>query len=157
MTYTITRIYDDGGDWYDAPDEEYASIADARAAAEAYIDDQVQDGDYGQDEGMTSVTISYEITSDDDEYDEIYRYEASLAVDEDALIAQAGGDADCDHEWTSQGEGGCDQNPGVWSVGGTTMLYREHCARCCIVRETTHVGPQRNPGDRDTVRYYRRG
>ena len=60
---------------------------------------------------------------------------------------------DCDHEWTSEGEGGCDENPGVWSLGGTTIQTREHCEHCGVTRITISHGSQRNPGESDTVRY----
>ena len=29
------------------------------------------------------------------------------------------------HVWTREGMGGCDENPGVWSVGGTSYAYSE--------------------------------
>lgn len=152
-SYAITRIWDDGGEWYDTPRDEFETRALARAAAEAHIDDNIDSGDYGQDEGITDVRVSYEIESDDGDSG-IYRYTATLAVDEDALIAEAGGDPDCAHEWT--GKGGCTQNPGVWSTGGTSFLFREHCAHCGIVKETVSHGLQRNPDESDTVRYFRR-
>jgi hypothetical protein len=63
------------------------------------------------------------------------------------------GDSPDDHDWTAEGEGGCDENPGVWSTGGTSMMFRTHC-RACGLRRTEHTtGYQRNPGDHDTVEY----
>jgi len=35
------------------------------------------------------------------------------------------------HRWKR--EGGCKENPGVWSRGAL-MVYRETCERCCITR-----------------------
>jgi hypothetical protein len=70
-----------------------------------------------------------------------------------SLIKAAGGNPDCDHDWSSEGEGGCDENPGVWSTGGTTLVFRDHCDHCGIIRTRTDVGSQRNPGKHDTVRY----
>lgn len=77
-----------------------------------------------------------------------------------------GGDDDCEaverepdciegeeHEWTSEGEGGCDENPGVWSLGGTIMSFAAHCTVCSVRRVETHYGYQRNPGQCDEVRY----
>jgi hypothetical protein len=58
-----------------------------------------------------------------------------------------------DHEWTSKGEGGCDQNPGVWATGGTSMLFASHCRKCGLHREEHHTGSQRNPGEHDTASY----
>lgn len=152
--YTVSRIWDDGGEWPNQPDDEFDTIEEARNAAREYIDDHVDDGEYGQADGETSVTIHFAIANEDDDEIDSLLYEADLAVNEDALIAAAGGDPDCDHEWTSEGEGGCDENPGVWSIGGTSYLSREHCAHCGVIRETTSHGPQRNPGESDTVRYY---
>jgi uncharacterized protein (TIGR02996 family) len=58
-----------------------------------------------------------------------------------------------DHDWTSEGEGGCDENPGVWSTGGTSMTFASHCRTCGLHRTEYHCGSQRNPGERDTVEY----
>jgi hypothetical protein len=57
------------------------------------------------------------------------------------------------HAWTSADEGGCRQNPGVWSLGGTTFLFRARCRYCGTMRAIVERGIQRNPGERDTVRY----
>jgi hypothetical protein len=79
---------------------------------------------------------------------------------------ECGGDEGCDsiedepdcedglrHSWTSEGEGGCDENPGVWSLGGTTYSFSEHCRYCGVRRLTLHHGRQRNPYECDSVRY----
>lgn len=68
------------------------------------------------------------------------------------------GDRSCgldpnDHDWTSEGEGGCDENPGVWSVGGTAMEFASHCRTCGLRRNEYTCGSQRNPGDHDRVEY----
>ena len=63
-----------------------------------------------------------------------------------------GSDPD-DHDWTSEGEGGCDQNPGVWSTGGTSMQFASHCRKCGLRRIEKHTGSQRNPGEHNTVDY----
>jgi hypothetical protein len=77
-----------------------------------------------------------------------------------------GGDGVCDaiepepecvegltHTWTSHGEGGCDSNPGVWSLGGTTYSFSAHCRWCGVRRVETLLGSQRNPDQCDTVCY----
>lgn len=77
-----------------------------------------------------------------------------------------GGDADCnaveaepecadgyEHRWTSKGVGGCDSNPGVWSLGGTTLVFRERCVVCGVVKTETRFGSQRNPGQCDRVEF----
>lgn len=58
-----------------------------------------------------------------------------------------------DHSWSSEGEGGLDQNPGVWSIGGTGILTREHCTECLLRREYYFPGAQALPGECDTVTY----
>lgn len=77
-----------------------------------------------------------------------------------------GGDGQCDcveaepectayahHVWTPEGTGGCDTNPGVWSLGGTTYRYAHRCRLCGCGRSEVERGTQRNPGECDTVRY----
>ena len=89
-------------------------------------------------------------------------HDIELEVNHEARIKEAVGrwiDDVCgtdpaDHDWTSEGEGGLDENPGVWSLGGTKLLTREHCTRCGLCREETHAGSQRNPGEAAvSVRY----
>ncbi len=57
------------------------------------------------------------------------------------------------HDWSSEGMGGCNENPGVWSLGGTTMLCRDACEHCGIVRTTKTYGSQRNASDCDSCVY----
>ena len=57
------------------------------------------------------------------------------------------------HRWSSKGQGGCDENPGVWSLGGTTLQYRMACKYCGCVRVEVRRGSQRNPFECDTVEY----
>jgi hypothetical protein len=49
--------------------------------------------------------------------------------------------------------GGCDANPGVWSLGGTTYMTAEACVHCGIVRKTVEYGYQRNPDQCDKRTY----
>lgn len=57
------------------------------------------------------------------------------------------------HDWTSAGMGGCDENPGVWSVGGTAYQFAERCTVCATVRKYLKHGSQRNPYECDSVSY----
>lgn len=57
------------------------------------------------------------------------------------------------HEWTSEFEGGCTENPGVWSTGGTRLSFSAHCRCCGMSRKQVSVGSQRNPGEHDTTEY----
>ena len=58
-----------------------------------------------------------------------------------------------EHDWTNEGEGGCDSNPGVWSTGGTGLNFHSHCRKCGLKRVIHHTGSQRNPGECDTTTY----
>lgn len=58
-----------------------------------------------------------------------------------------------EHEWTSEHEGGCRENPGVWSTGGTSLLFVSRCRHCGMERHEHHLGTQRNPGEHDSITY----
>ena len=55
-----------------------------------------------------------------------------------------------EHVWSSEDMGGCTENPGVWSLGGTTLLFKAQCEHCGIVRTEKLLGSQRNEFDCDT-------
>jgi hypothetical protein len=57
------------------------------------------------------------------------------------------------HKWTFEGEGGCDENPGVWSMGGTMLVFYSRCLFCGITREEVMYGSQRDPYQCDTISY----
>jgi hypothetical protein len=57
------------------------------------------------------------------------------------------------HRWTTEGCGGCDSNPGVWSLGGTALRYIVRCIICGVRRVETCYGSERNPGECDRVSY----
>lgn len=113
----------------------------------------------GYDDDGAAVEVWYYIQ--DADYSWEHR-ERRLIVDIEPnhadLIRAAAGDEGCgldpdDHDWTSQGEGGCRENPGVWSTGGTSLVFRAHCRRCGLIRVEKRPGSQRNPGEHDTTRY----
>ena len=56
------------------------------------------------------------------------------------------------HDW--RGVGGCSQNPGVFSLGGTKLVFYRRCEKCGWDKRTVSVGSQRNPGEVDTVEYH---
>ena len=60
---------------------------------------------------------------------------------------------DFDHRWTSEGCGGLSQNPGVWSLGGTSYGFTRRCVLCGVREHELHRGTQRNPGECDERRY----
>ena len=113
----------------------------------------VTDGEWDPNGEMVPVWWSLRMDSGD----EINSGNLVVTVepDHDALIRAAGGDDGCDHRWvaTVEDEGGCNDNPGVWSAGGTTMVFRDHCSRCGLRRERVSHGTQRDPGQADEARY----
>jgi len=133
----------DGGDGGDT-DIEADSLEEAWEEAVAWA----KEGTWPP-EG-TRVDVHVSSVDDPDDY---RQKEIEIEPDEDALMAEAGADQNCAHEWTSEGEGGCDTNPGVWSLGGTAMAYAEHCKHCGLRKLTRICGSQRNPGECDTVRF----
>ena len=60
-----------------------------------------------------------------------------------------------EHDWCSPYEvvGGLKENPGVWSLGGTTIHTSEVCSHCGWFKKRTVYGSQRNPGQCDHVEY----
>lgn len=132
---------------------EYPHATTGREAAEQYV----ADGNWGDDGGAVKVSV-WRVGYDGADGAEVRVEENSYIIDIDpdheSLIRNAAGRDTglCgthpdDHEWTREGEGGCDENPGVWSLGGTAMAYREHCAHCDLRRSVRDPGSQRNPGE----------
>lgn len=155
-TRYAVELWDDSdgdGTVYCEADDDAEAIDDARSEAV----DWPGGGDWGPDGVRVEVryTVS-RIDADSGEWTEIHSGDVSVDVepDHEALIRAAGGDTECDHDWSSEGEGGCDENPGVWSRGGTTIATTEHCTLCGLVRTEVSRGSQRNPGESDTTEYY---
>lgn len=70
--YIITDIGDEGGTWGRTPDSEYATADEALAAAQAYVDAHVDEGDYGQTPVTgVSVTVYIEVCEVDDAGEEL--------------------------------------------------------------------------------------
>lgn len=110
-----------------------------------------REGSWGDEGASVSVWIT-ETNSKGEETD-FHSMTVEIEPDHAALIRRAGGDPRCDHDWTSEGEGGCRENPGVWSLGGTKMSFASHCRTCGLHRRALWHGSQRNPGEQDTVSY----
>jgi len=142
-------------------DEDREIEADTIEQAVASIDDEADDwcsdGEWGDD--GAAIEIYWKLYADEDQTEELDEGSCTITIEpnHDALIKAAGGDVDCDHEWSSEGEGGCDENPGVWSTGGTSMVFVSHCTQCGLRRRENHTGSQRNPGEHDTVEYEQPG
>lgn len=139
---------------------EYA-VADYNAddAAKQYV----EDGDWGSDlSGSINVSVwRVGIDSDGDDCnveEDDFDIDLAEVVDHADAIREAMGDAGCglnpdDHDWTSEGDGGLRENPGVWSTGGTSIVVKSHCRKCGLRRTEKHCGSQRNPGEGDSVEY----
>lgn len=62
----------------------------------------------------------------------------------------------CDeHDWKSYFPlvRGLKENPGVWSLGGTTTKYKEVCSITGWYKVEIRYGVQRNPGQCDSIEY----
>lgn len=126
------------------------------AECEEACEEWVSGGDWGSD--GASISVGWTVTAhregdEDDEEVTSGHHTVEVKPDHDSLIRAAGGDPECDHDWTSEGEGGCSESPGVWSHGGTSMSFASHCRLCGLHRREYHTGSQRNPGEHDTVSY----
>lgn len=136
-----------------------SDVYDADEAAKQYVDD----GDWGDDHrGSITVytwqwAIDYKgnrcrVNESSHDIDLIATFDHAEAIKN--VMGNAGcGTSPDDHDWTSEGEGGCDTNPGVWKLNGTTMVYKSHCRCCGLHRTETVLGWQRNPGEGDSVEY----
>lgn len=164
VTYTLTMRCEGGGQdrvtFAARPTDEECDEATA---------DWTREGEWGDD--GCEVGYWWELTrltaagwAADEDGEEVASDRGSVEIDPDhsSLIRAAcgregwgrccGGDPD-DHDWTSEGEGGCRENPGVWSTGGTSMSFASHCRACGLRRSEHACGSQRNPGEHDTVSY----
>ena len=132
------RVWDDGySETFEIDaDEDFAAFA-----AKVW-----GDGDWG--EGNYRVEYTWEVTEDGEIIDSGSGF-IEHQIEEPTCLESADGE----HDWTSEFEGGCTENPGVWSLGGTTMSFSCHCRHCGMEKTEVNYGSQRNPGQCDTVEY----
>jgi hypothetical protein len=164
MTYTLA-VQSCMGD-KDSFEVEADSDDEAKASVPAYVEDWAQEGDW-DDEG-DRVSVYWElhpgktvgggwIAAGRQVVDIPHNYVGLvlLAVRESHFGEHAQDEEDrvlrCDHEWV--GVGGCDENPGVWSEGGTAVRIVERCGVCGLRRVRRYTGSQYNPSEHDTVSY----
>lgn len=165
MSETTTKTYslemNDGASW------ETQTFADEPTTeqCEEACQEWVKGGEWGDD----GASISARWTLTDADGDEIDSGSVTVEIEPDhsaQIRAALGdkwhnatqherccGDSPDDHDWTSEGEGGLDSNPGVWSTGGTSLSIADHCRTCGLHRSRHLTGSQRNPGEHDTTRY----
>ena len=98
------------------------------------------------DSGSTTVEI-------EPDHESLIAAAAGFCWDEGGKTINGCGASPDDHDWTREGEGGCESNPGVRSTGGTSMSFASHCKTCGLRRSEHSTGSQRNPGEHDTVSY----
>lgn len=147
-TYTLTMREPCGGS--ETVEIEAATLEDAVTEGEERTRGWTSEGDYGHDGASIE---AWWVLEEDGEEVKRGCVTVEIEPDHDYLIRRAGGDPGCDHDWTSEGEGGCSENPGVWSCGGTAMRSSSHCRCCGLIRVERITGSQRNPGEHDTVEY----
>lgn len=123
------------------------------SAAEEYAREWMADGEWGESGAAPECTISIKEEDGTEWHDWTIRVE--IEPDHDSLIRAAGGDPDCDHDWTASVDvcGGLDCNPGVFTGDRRDMHYVTYCRCCGLIRTETQVGPNRDPGAHDTVEY----
>ncbi len=149
---TTYKIWDEGA----TETMECDTMDEAKDRAEEWL----ENGEWGDDGAAPSANVG-ELDADGNVV-----YQESVSVDIEPnhavlisnLVGQFGLDDICgtdpdDHDWTAEGEGGLDENPGVWSSGGTTITTQAHCRKCGLHRTVKTTGSQRNPGEHDTVEY----
>lgn len=112
---------------------------------DAFAKERMEDGDWG--DGNYRVEYKWEVTDGDEIVD------SGSGFIEHLIAEPPCPDENGQHDWTAQYEGGCTENPGVWSLGGTTMCYTFHCLNCGMKQTNVDYGSQRNPGQCDTVEY----
>lgn len=152
---TTLYLLDSDSPWVaDDGNAEVATTADTNLeAAQEYV----SDGDWG--DGKCSVRVH------------VWKYALDIngeqeRVAEDSFDVDAGSDPeapgecgtdDDDHDWETPLElvGGCRENPGVFSIGGTTFRATSVCASCGTYRISTSRGEQRNPGEAASEIEYR--
>lgn len=116
-----------------------------------YAEEKWQEGSW--DEKQTIQIYAQEIDWDEKTIgDSITR---DIEVGEDSPWAECY-EADA-HEWCAPFDlvGGLKENPGVWSMGGTTMVFKTVCLHCGCYKTETKYGVQRNPGQKDKIEYTR--
>lgn len=160
--YFCLKLSDNDGNTYTCSlimKDPYAAITHVRHAAHRYAEQWCRDADYADNGEVVDVTWSL--------MDKTTGYEldngcltVTLPPRHQRLIAAAtrGHEKTCgnnpeDHTWTSEGEGGSPDSPGVWLTGGTSVKFAFHCRVCGLRRTVQITGPPSSPGAGDTVEY----
>ena len=128
---------------------EHGSVEIVRASsideAKDLASDWIRSGDWETKQEVGVYVMPLLRLSDEEELERTW---FTVEVGEDPQEPDCAKDA---HDW--RGVGGLSENPGVWSVGGTTMDYLAKCAHCGCQRHERRYGAQRNPGQMDEISY----
>lgn len=159
------EVFSDG----DSHDLVATNMKDAVKEAREYLADGDWDTSNGESFTVTGYVCEYTTVAEDGEEEEdetdSKEIEVEIEIDEEATIRNQvgayyetcpGGESkEGEHEWEStyEREGGCTQNPGVWSNGGTALTIKSHCTHCALEKEELLRGSQRNPGEGDRVTF----
>jgi len=126
--------------------------AESHSEAIEYAEDRLRNGSWGQDDaGFIGCQVTAYIAElDEDGETEVWDRHVSVDLEPD--------EPDCDsdageHDWRPNPDDGCTENPGVWSLGGTTISSVDFCLHCGLRRKQITRGSQRNPGEADTTEY----
>lgn len=130
--------------WDDGSSDQRAVTRDDDFEAEAR--DLWEGAEYG--DGDWRVTVRWEVKDSLGREVESGEFDLEHETEEPECPESEDG-----HDWTSEHEGGLDENPGVWSTGGTSMAFYAHCRRCGMSRVERTTGAQCNPGECDTTEY----
>ena len=153
----VFYCYDDGVS--EEIDLEEIDLETAKETAEEETEDWLRKGDWGKDGAcVRGVWTLYDADSDEELAEEAITVDIEPNHEAKIRRATRGYESVCglepdDHLWTSDGEGGCDSNPGVFGHGGTAMSFEDHCRLCGLHRVIHDPGSQRNPDDHKTVEY----
>ncbi len=124
---------------------EVENLNEAMEVTEKEVENWVDAGEWGNQGAV--VEVNWTLTDEDGEENRGFT-RVVVPPDIDALIEEAGGDTQCDHDWSNEGEGGCTENPGVWSVG-TGLVFKSHCTKCGLLRREYHAQEKQ-----DTIEFH---
>ena len=143
MSETKTKRYEMREDSGASEIIEADSLEEALEAAREWA----SEGSY-QERVMVQVYVD-EIDEDGEAIPGEYASDEVLAGPEPRPEETECGTEDDDHEWQSPLElvGGCTENPGVWSTGGTSFRFDYVCVKCGMYKTVETSGAQRNPGE----------
>lgn len=137
---------------YRISSDNVSEIIDAqdRSEAEDIASDWIKDGDWGGGKYRVCVALQ-EVDELQEDIGDHWAIDVEVGDDPEPPECRE----DHEHEWVSPVEvvGGIESNPGVWSCGGTTLVFKQVCRHCGAYRKETSYGSQRNPGQCDTVEY----